>query len=47
MKDELETNLAGEEAAKLNETNTPAEVPEQPKLPLLNLIMQKKMLQVN
>ena len=28
MKDELETNLAGEEAAKLNETNTPAEVPE-------------------
>ncbi len=26
MKDELETNLAGEEAAKLNETNTPAEV---------------------
>lgn len=28
MKDEFETNLAGEEAAKLNETNTPAEVPE-------------------
>ena len=28
MKDELETNLADEEAAKLNETNTPAEVPE-------------------
>lgn len=28
MKDELETNLASEEAAKLNETNTPAEVPE-------------------
>lgn len=28
MKDELETNLAGEEAARLNETNTPAEVPE-------------------
>ena len=28
MKDELETNLAGEEAAKLNETNTPAEIPE-------------------
>ena len=28
MKDELETNLAGEEVAKLNETNTPAEVPE-------------------
>ena len=28
MKDELETNLASEEAAKLNETNTPAETPE-------------------
>lgn len=28
MKDELETNLAGEETAKLNETNTPAETPE-------------------
>ena len=28
MKDELETNLAGEEAAKLNETNTPVETPE-------------------
>ena len=28
MKDELETNLASEEAAKLNETNTPVETPE-------------------
>ena len=28
MKDELETNLAGEETAKLNETNTPVETPE-------------------
>lgn len=28
MKDELETNLAGEETAKLNETNTPAETSE-------------------
>lgn len=27
MKDELETNLASEEAAKLNETNTPVETP--------------------
>ena len=28
MKDELETNLASEEAAKLNETNTPVETPK-------------------
>lgn len=28
MKDELETNLASEETAKLNETNTPVETPE-------------------
>lgn len=28
MKDELETNLASEEAVKLNETNTPVETPE-------------------
>ena len=28
MKDELETNLASEEAAKLNERNTPVETPE-------------------
>lgn len=28
MKDELETDLASEEAAKLNETNTPVETPE-------------------
>lgn len=28
MKDELETNLASEEAAKLNETNIPVETPE-------------------